>query len=339
MIVFGLIGCGKIGWRHAGHIHAHPEARLGGIYDINPQKMEELAKVYPDVRCHSSFEEMLNDPELCIVSVCTPNGFHAIQSIEAMRAGKHVLVEKPMSISKSSAEDMVTVSRETGKSLFVVKQNRFNPPVQAVRKWLDQGLSGKIYSVAVNCYWNRHAEYYLESDWKGTLAMDGGTLYTQFSHFIDIVYYLLGDMEILHAEFANVCHSDTIEFEDTGVVTFRLTQYGAPGVMHYTTAAYQQNMEGSITIFAEKAAIKIGGKYLNTIDYQRTAGFDITDLPVSGPSNDYGFYEGSMSNHDKVIHNVVQSLKHHESILTSAADGLKVVEIIEEMYSKGKRQF
>ena len=139
-------------------------------------------------------------------------------------------------------------------------------------------------------------------------------------------------MQILHAQMANVSHKGMIEFEDTGVVSFLLKSSNAPGVLHYTTSTYQKNMEGSITIFAEHATIKIGGKYLNTIEYQATNGFDITDLPASAKPNMYGDYEGSMSNHDKVIDNVIQSLQGKVEIMTNAYDGLKTVEIIENIY-------
>ena len=141
-------------------------------------------------------------------------------------------------------------------------------------------------------------------------------------------------MHILHAQLANVNHRGLIEFEDTGVVSFRLKESNAPGVLHYTTSAFQKNMEGSITIFAENATIKIGGQYLNTIDYQVTDGFDIRDLPQGNASNNYGDYEGSMSNHDQVIDNVVSSLQGREAIMTNAYDGLKTVEIIENIYHK-----
>ncbi len=191
---------------------------------------------------------------------------------------------------------------------------------------------GKIYSISINCYWNRNENYYRQSDWKGKKALDGGTLFTQFSHFIDVVYYLFGDMKVLYAQLANVGHQGLIEFEDTGVVSFILNEYNAPGVLHYTTSAFKKNMEGSITIFAEYATIKIGGKYLNTIDYQVTDGFDIRDIPVSGSANQYGDYEGSMSNHDQVIDNVIKSLQGVGEIMTNAYDGLKSVEIIENIY-------
>ncbi len=332
MIHFGLIGYGKIGERHAGHIQAHPEASLQGVFDIKADRLNLFRNTYRGLAVYDSLKSILSDPAIDIVSICTPNATHAEIAIAAMKAGKHALVEKPMAISKVDCEGMIHISLKTGKSLFVVKQNRFNPPVQAVKERIDAGLLGRIYSVAVNCYWNRNEWYYKSSDWKGKKAFDGGTLFTQFSHFIDVLYYLLGDIQILHAQMANVSHKGMIEFEDTGVVSFLLRDAHVPGVMHYTTSAYQRNMEGSITIFAENATIKIGGKYLNQIEYQSTQGFDIGPLPTGAPANQYGDYEGSMSNHDKVIDNVIQSLQGKSEIMTNAYDGLKTVEIIENIY-------
>ncbi|MBK9984114.1 MAG: Gfo/Idh/MocA family oxidoreductase [Saprospiraceae bacterium] len=332
MITFGLIGYGKIGERHAGYISAHPDGRLKGAFDTKKERSDLFAQNFPSDKVYSSLAEILNDEAIDIVSICTPNYTHAEITIAALQAGKHVLVEKPMAIKKSDCESMIHTSLKTGKSLFVVKQNRFNPPVQAVKKLLDHKKLGKIYSIAINCYWNRNENYYRNSDWKGKKDLDGGTLFTQFSHFIDVVYYLMGDMHILNAQLTNAAHQGLIEFEDTGVVTFLLNEYNAPGVLHYTTAAFRQNMEGSITIFAEHATIKIGGKYLNTIDYQATDGFDIHDIPLSGAPNQYGDYEGSMSNHDQVINNVIRSLQGKTEIMTNAYDGLKSVEIIENIY-------
>ena len=336
MTVFGLIGYGKIGERHAHCIFNHPEAVLAGAFDIKKDRINLFAEKYKDALAYKSADEIFHDVRIDIVSICTPNYAHAEITIAALQAGKHVLVEKPMAIKKVDCEAMIHASLKTGRSLFVVKQNRFNPPVQAVKRLLDGNKMGKIYSIAINCYWNRNENYYRQSDWKGKKTLDGGTLFTQFSHFIDVVYYFFGDMHILHAQLANVSHNGLIEFEDTGVVSFILNEHNAPGVLHYTTAAFRQNMEGSITIFAENATIKIGGKYLNTIDYQATDGFDIRDIPVSGTPNQYGDYEGSMSNHDQVIDNVIKSLHGKGEIMTNAYDGLKSVEIIENIYQIAK---
>jgi predicted dehydrogenase len=331
-ITFGLIGYGKIGERHAGHIRTHAQGRLAGAFDVRPDRMAAFAAACPGAKSFLSEAELLADPSIDIVSICTPNALHAPQAIRALEAGKHVLVEKPMALRTADCEAMIAAARHAGKSLFVVKQNRFNPPVQAVRQLIDEGRLGRIYTVALNCYWNRSASYYAQSDWKGKMALDGGTLYTQFSHFIDVLYYLLGDLHVLHARMDNVSHRGLIEFEDTGVVAFTLADHDAPGVLHYTTSAFDHNMEGSLTVFAEHATIRIGGKYLNQISYQATDGFDITLPADDRQPNRYGDYEGSMSNHDKVIDNVIRTLQGRDVIMTNAEDGMRSVAIIERIY-------
>ncbi len=335
-IRFGIIGCGYIGNRHAEHITAHPEAELVAAFDIKPEKTEALCKKYNAIQS-SSLSELLSRNDIDIVNVCTPNGLHFECAKEALANSKNVIVEKPMALRKAECEDLVHLALRKNKQLFVVKQNRFNPPVQAVKQLISEKKLGEIYYVVTNCFWNRNKEYYLKSDWKGKKDLDGGTLYTQFSHFVDILYYLFGDIDIssISGIAKNVNHGDLIEFEDTGSFTFKFKN-GALGCFNYTTAAYEKNMEGSFTIFAENGTIKIGGQYLNTLDYQRTNGIDITNLPASGPANDYGFYQGSMSNHDKIIHNVVETLNGRESIMTNAMEGMKVVEIIESVYNSVK---
>jgi len=334
-IGFAIIGCGYVAQRHAKHINNCAEATLIGVYDINKDKTNQFAQQF-NTNSFASPTNLLANPQIDIVSVCTPNGHHHIATIQALNAGKHVLVEKPMSIKKAWCEQMINTALAKSKQLFVVKQNRFNPPVQAVKQLLNNNKLGNIFSVSVNCFWNRNAQYYQQSQWRGTKAQDGGTLYTQFSHFIDIIYYLFGDVEIENGIVKNLNHQNLIEFEDTGQVIFKLKEHNALGNLSYTTAAYQQNMEGSITIFAENATIKIGGQYLNTIDYQCTNGFDIENIETSNQANNYGFYQGSMSNHNQVINNVVGALKGREPIMTNAYQGLKVVEIIENIYNKAQ---
>jgi len=336
IIRFGIIGCGYIGNRHAKHITEHPDAKLVAVYDIDNRISEDFANNYK-TKQSEALSELLQHTEIDIVSVCTPNGNHFQSALAALEAGKHVIIEKPMTLKRKHAEGLVNAALHNNKQIFVVKQNRFNPPVQAVKKLLDEGKLGQIYYVVVNCYWNRNKEYYQSSKWKGTKELDGGTLFTQFSHFIDISYYLFGDVENINGITKNTAHDGLIEFEDTGSFTYTYLN-GALGSLNYTTASFEQNMEGSITVFAENATIKIGGKYLNTLEYQKTAGFDISDLPASGPANDYGFYKGSMSNHDKMIANVIDVLNGRNQIMTNALDGIKVVDIIERMYKAAKQR-
>lgn len=334
-IRFGIVGCGYIANRHAKHILEHPKAELVAAYDIKEEKTQQFCQENNTTGC-SSYEQLLAS-HVDIVVICTPNGTHFELSVEALNAGKHILVEKPMALSKDDCIEMIEAAENNHREIFIVKQNRFNPPIQQLKELLTQKKLGKIYLVSVNCFWNRNAAYYQDSDWKGTLDMDGGTLFTQFSHFVDILYYLFGDITDIKGEIINAGHSGLIEFEDTGAFTFRFTE-GGLGSFAFTTASYDQNMEGSITVFAEKGAIKIGGKYLNTIDYQRTNGFGINDVPQSNPANNYGHYDGSMSNHDQVINNVVEVLNSREKIMASAYEGMKVVEMIEKMYLSVKEK-
>ncbi len=333
-IRFGIIGCGYIAHRHIKHIIDHPEAIPVAVFDTDSHRMHAFAEQY-QTEAYISLEAFFAVDSMDIVVVCTPNGTHAELSMAAMRAGKHVLVEKPMATSFDDAKQMQAVSEETGRFLYVVKQNRYNPPVQAVKALVEEGKLGEIYLVSLNCFWNRNKEYYLNSDWKGTKAQDGGTLYTQFSHFVDILYYLFGEIDAVSGRVMNAGHSALTEIEDTGAFHFRLQQ-GGMGSLTFSTCAFNKNMEGSITVLAENATIKIGGKYLNTIDYQETSGFDIKHLPASSPANNYGYYQGSMSNHDKVIHNVTQALKGKEPIMTGVKDGVEVVKIIDQLYAAAK---
>ncbi len=278
---------------------------------------------------------LVSVPGVEVVSICTPNGLHAMHSIAALRAGRHVLCEKPMAINVHDCGEMIKEAEKANRRLFIVKQNRFNPPVAAVKRIIDEGKLGRLYSVQLNCYWNRNPEYYAGS-WKGTKALDGGTLYTQFSHFIDLLYWIVGDVREVRAIVSNEHHKGIIEFEDQGVAILDFYS-GVTGSVHYTVNAHEKNMEGSLTIFGEKGTVKIGGQYLNELEYQDIEGFAITDLPPGNPPNNYGKYVGSMSNHDKVYANVVDVLRQGGTIATNGFEGLKTVEIIDKIYAAAKR--
>jgi UDP-N-acetyl-2-amino-2-deoxyglucuronate dehydrogenase len=280
----------------------------------------------------------LNEKELDVVSICTPNGLHSEQSIKVFRSGHHVLCEKPMAISVYDCGEMIKEAERANKRLFIVKQNRYNPPVQAIKEVLDEKRLGKIFSVQLNCFWNRNSEYYTQSDWKGTKRLDGGTLFTQFSHFIDLLYWLFGDVRNVAAMTKNYNHENIIEFEDTGVVLLEFFN-GIIGTINYNVNSYSKNMEGSLTIFGESGTVKIGGQYLNELEYQNIRDFEITDLPMGNPPNNYGQYVGSMSNHDKVYENVMEVLLNQGKIATNGFEGLKTVEIIDKIYTAAKKKY
>jgi len=326
---FAIIGCGRISQRHAEHICRI--GKLAAVCDIIPDKAKGLADKY-GVPSFQNVDDMLRKIEQAdVVSVCSPNGLHAEHAIKSLQAGFHVLCEKPMALTVQDCGAMINAAERANKRLFIVKQNRFNPPVAAVKKLIDENRLGKIYSIELNCFWNRNDEYYKNS-WKGTKALDGGTLFTQFSHFIDLLYWMIGDVKEVFAYTGNYHHKDVIEFEDTGVVSLRFYN-GAIGTINYTVNCHNKNMEGSLAIFAEKGTVKIGGQYLNELEYQDIENYRIENLPPGNPPNQYGQYQGSMSNHDKVYQNVVEVLEGSGVIATNGLEGLKTVEIIDRIYS------
>lgn len=327
-INFVIIGCGRIGERHAFHITNN--GNLAAVCDTNIEKAELLSKKYNCVAYNSIDDMLLNEKSIDVVSICTPNGLHAEHTISALKSGFHVLCEKPLAINLNDCGEMLKIAEQNNKRLFVIKQNRFNPPVEAVKKIIQDGILGKIYSVQLSCFWNRNEDYYRNS-WKGTMDLDGGTLYTQFSHFIDLLYWLIGDIKRTYSIYKNFAHKNIIDFEDTGVVIMEFYN-GAIGTINYTVNSYEKNMEGSITIFAENGTVKIGGQYLNELEYQNIKNFKIEDLPRGNTANNYGSYVGSMSNHDKVYENIVDVLQKGGAISTSAYEGLKTVEIIDKIY-------
>ncbi len=327
---FAIIGCGQIAQRHAEHINR--VGVLQAVCDIKPEMARKLGKQY-DALPYQFINSLLEqEKEVDVVSICTPNYLHAVQTVKALRAGFHVLCEKPMAISSGEGYQMVAWAKKVDRHLFVVKQNRFNPPVQAVKTLIRRGQLGRILSVQVNCFWNRDFKYYQDSGWRGDKQMDGGTLLTVCSHFIDLLPWMIGEVVEVHSMLGNFKHPLVVQFEDTGVAILKFNN-GAIGTLNYTVNAHSKNMEGSITIFGSNGTVKIGGQYLNELEYQDIEGYEIKNLPKGNPPNDYGHYVGSMSNHGEVYKNLVKVLRNGSPMATGE-DGLKTVEIIEKIYGR-----
>lgn len=332
-VQFAIIGCGRIAQRHAEHISKYGE--LKAVCDIDVEKAEALGAKY-GAEVYLNYIKLLESEKgnLQVLSICSPNGLHAQHAIKGLNSGYHVLCEKPMAISVSDCGEMIKAAETNNRRLFAIKQNRFNPPVAEVKKLIDEGKLGNIFSVQLSCFWNRNPDYYKNS-WKGSKDMDGGTLYTQFSHFIDLLYWLIGDVKTAQAYMANYDHQGIIEFEDTGAIILEFYN-GAIGTVNYTVNSFGKNMEGSLTIFAEHGTVKIGGQYLNELEYQNIKGYKIENLPAGNKANSYGTYQGSMSNHDKVYENLMDVLKNGAAISTNSFEGLKTVEIIDKIYESSK---
>ena len=333
-IRFAVIGCGHIGKRHAEMISRDTGAELVALCDTRPES--ELGIDGYAVPFFGGMEELFNSNiPFDVLNICTPNGLHAPMALEAMEAGYHVVIEKPMSITVADAEKIVFFALQYRKQAFCVMQNRYSPPSAWIKELVTSGRLGKIYMVQLHCYWNRDERYYLPGGWHGTSDLDGGTLFTQFSHFIDIMYWLFGDITDIHARFADFNHMGLTVFEDSGVVNFRFVESGGIGSLNYSTSAWDKNLESSMLIIAENGSVKIGGQYMDKVEYCHIRDYQMPVLQPTNPGNDYGAYKGSAQNHHLVIRNVVNVLSNTPSaaITTNILEGLKVVDIIERIYN------
>ncbi len=329
---FAIVGCGHIAQRHS--LHAQKAGRLWGVCDIHRERVMTLAhergcKPFMD---YGQMLKALQD-RADVIAICTPNNLHCVQTIQAFEAGYHVLCEKPMALTVHDCGEMIKAGERANRRLFIVKQNRYNPAIQHLRRLLDDGVLGRVYSVHLNCFWNRNAAYY-RSSWKGTYIADGGTLFTQFSHFIDLLYWLIGDVSDVGAFMDNYCHQRCVEFEDSGVAILRFHN-GVIGTVSFSINSHDRNMEGSLTLLCERGTIKIGGQYLNIVEYENIAGVESVSPPPGRSANDYGAYQGSMSNHADVYANVQQVLTSSGKMDTLGLEGLKTIEIIDKIYRAG----
>ena len=335
-VKFAVVGCGHIGKRHAEMVRRHPEAELVALCDVRTQ--EETGTEGYEVPYFNDLEQMLNEVRgIDVVNVCTPNGLHAPQSLAALEHRKHVVCEKPMALTKADCEKVIYKALQVHRTVFGVMQNRYSPPSAWLKEVVEGGLLGEVFLVQVNCYWNRDDRYYKAGTWKGSSDLDGGTLFTQFSHFIDILYWLFGDITEIQGKFADFNHQDLTTFEDSGLVTFRFLN-GGMGCLNYSTSVWDRNLESSMTIIGSKGSVKVGGQYMDEVEYCHIDGYTMPELPPTNPANDYGAYKGSASNHHYIIENVVDTLKGRNTLTTNALEGLKVVEIIERIYRKRDEQ-
>lgn len=332
-IRFAVVGCGHIGKRHAEMIRREEGAELIALCDIRPK--EELGIESDPVPFARDLEELLGmGLEIDAVNLCVPNGLHAEMAIRAIETGHHVVIEKPMALTTADAERIISTSLHYQKQVFCVMQNRYSPPSVWIKGIVESGILGKIYRVQLDCYWNRDERYYKPGSWHGDTELDGGTLFTQFSHFIDIMYWLFGDIRDIQARFADFNHERLTAFEDSGFVTFDFVNSGI-GSLNYSTSVWDKNLESSLLVIAENGSVKIGGQYMNKVDYCHIKGYEMPELPSTNPGNDYGPYRGSAQNHNFVIRNVVDVLTGTpgETITTNSREGMKVVDIIQRIYA------
>ncbi len=324
---------GHIGRRHATLVSRHASAEVVALIDVRPELQADLAAEFPAVPFFASLAAYLQTgPAADVLTVATPNGLHAPQAVAGLRHGLHVVIEKPIALSTADAETIVRTAEQAGRLAFGVMQNRYSPPAAWLKQVVNEGRLGQVFLVQLNCFWNRDARYYRPGGWKGTQALDGGTLFTQFSHFVDLLYWVFGDVTNLSARFRDFTHTGLTEFEDSGLVTFDLVR-GGSGTLSYSTAVWDRNLESSLTVVAEHGSLRIAGQYMDKVEYCHLQNYQMPNLPPTNPANDYGPFQGSAANHVQVIENVVDTVQQRGTATTNALEGLKVVEIIERIYA------
>jgi UDP-N-acetyl-2-amino-2-deoxyglucuronate dehydrogenase len=330
-IKFAIVGIGSIGKRHIAVLDAEPRAEIVGICDLDAGKCAEQSDLYENLRTFTDYSEMLANVDADVINVVTPHALHADMSVEALEKGFNVLVEKPMALSVTDCERMNEAATRTGNRLWVVKQNRFNVPIKLTKDAINKDRLGKIFMIKCDVLWNRYQGYYDDSPWRGQLDEEGGALFTQASHFVDLLIWWCGNVVTAsgHAETQN----HTIDTEDSGVAILNF-ESGTIGSLVWTTCVYNKNYEGSITIIGEKGTIKIGGKYLNKIEYWDVEGYPLQEgIEYTDKPNSYGKYQGTSSNHDQVVKAIIADIKKEGHETVDGFEGMKSIDAIEKIYA------
>jgi UDP-N-acetyl-2-amino-2-deoxyglucuronate dehydrogenase len=326
----GLVGCGRISKNHFDAIAKVDGLDLVAVADTDYPRAER-AGAERGVTAFASLEEMLKGTELDIVAICTPSGLHAAQGAQVARAGKHVLTEKPMAITLGQADTLIREADDAGVNLFVVKQNRLNPPIQLLKRAIDKGRFGRIYMANVTVRWQRPQEYYDAEPWRGTWEFDGGAFTNQASHYVDLMQWLVGPAESVMAKTATQARRIEAEDSGIGIVKFRS---GALGVIEVNVLTYPKNLEGSITILGEKGTVKIGGTAVNRVEHWQFADYDDDDKLVeqsnTNPPSVYGF------GHEGYYRNVLAVLRGEAKPETDGRAGRKSLELILGIYESAK---
>ena len=335
-IKFVVVGCGHIGLRHAYMVEQNEEAELVAICD--PNKPTSNLDILENKPFFKNIDDLLaSDLQFDVVCICSPNHLHTKHALKALEKRKHILIEKPMGLSKADCEKILHKALNVSRQVFCVMQNRYSLPAKWLKELISRGIIGTPHLVSVNCFWNRDERYYLPNgkphSWHGKKEFDGGTLFTQFSHFIDLLYWLFGDIKIKESNLKNFTHEGMIDFEDSGIVNFELAE-GGIGVMSYSTSVWDKNFESTFTLIGSKGTVKLGGQYMDKIEYCHIENYTQPDLENMRSKISYGKYKGAAANHYFLVDNVIKVLAgENDEITTNALDGMKTVEIIERIYN------
>jgi UDP-N-acetyl-2-amino-2-deoxyglucuronate dehydrogenase len=325
-----LVGCGRISRNHFEALALVEGIVLSAVCDAVADRAREAGERL-GVPWFTSYEKMLAEAPCEAVTICTPSGLHPAQGILAARAGKHVITEKPMAITLSSADDLVHACDQAGVHLFVVKQNRLNATVQLLRRAVEKGRFGRIYMANTTVRWSRPQEYYDQARWRGTWEFDGGAFMNQASHYVDLIQWLVGPVESVVAFTATLARR--IETEDSGIAALRFRS-GALGTIEVTMLAYPRNLEGSITILGERGSVKIGGTAVNKVETWIFQDYDdddkLIETAATNPPSVYGY------GHEAYYRNVLAVLRGEASPGTDGREGRKSLELILGIYEAAR---
>jgi UDP-N-acetyl-2-amino-2-deoxyglucuronate dehydrogenase len=328
----GFIGCGRIVGKHVGAVRElGNELELAAVCDLIPERAETIAK-QTGARAYTDYREMIERERLDLVHVLTWSGNHAAIGIECAGRVPNVLIEKPMALRLVDADRLIESCDHTGTRLFVVKQNRYNPPVVALRRALDQGRFGRLILGTVRVRWARTPEYYRQDAWRGTWAMDGGVLANQASHHIDLLAWIFGPVESVFAKTGT--YLAPIEAEDTGVVLLKFKS-GALGIVEATTCTRPRDLEGSISVLGSRGTVEIGGFAVNDtrvwqFDEQRPEDTLVFDASTH-PPDVYGF------GHVALLRDVVAAIRENRRFMIDGLEGRRSVELLNAIYESVER--
>ncbi|MBL1275801.1 MAG: Gfo/Idh/MocA family oxidoreductase [Ectothiorhodospiraceae bacterium] len=339
MLKFALVGCGRIAKRHSELLGNNQieGAELAAVCDGVASKSSQIGKQF-NVPFYSDMDEMMASTDVDIVVVLTPSGLHAEHVVNLAKYGKHIMVEKPMALTLDDADAMIGACDQNGCKLFVIKQNRFNVPVVKLREAVEQKRFGQLVLGTVRVRWARHQAYYDQDSWRGTWAMDGGVLTNQASHHVDMLEWMMGDVESVFAKSTTALVD--IEAEDTAVVTVKFKN-GALGIIEATTATRPSDLEGSISILGANGSVVIGGFAVNQMQTWKfepslPGDSDVLEAFSVNPPNVYGF------GHQAYYEHVVECVNGGKQNLVDGLEGRKSIELISAIYESietGKEVF
>jgi UDP-N-acetyl-2-amino-2-deoxyglucuronate dehydrogenase len=326
MYNFAIVGCGHIAKKHADAIHNIEDARLVAVCDKIPESMEYYKDKY-GVTAYTDLLEMLKNNDIDIINICTPSGFHANIAVEAAKAGKHIVVEKPISLTLEDADTIIRTCRDNNVKLTVVHPNRFRPAVKALKQLLEEGMFGKISHANATVRWNRNQAYYDQAPWRGTKSLDGGVLMNQAIHNLDLLLWLVGDF--IEVSSMNATRFRDIEAEDVSLGLVRF-ESGALGVIEAAVTIYPKNLEETLSIFGETGTVKIGGPTANFFEHLNVESLskeDTEQLIVTVKKNPIG-----KPGHECIIEDIIQAIKEDREPVVTGEDGKRALELVVDLY-------